>query len=82
MQVMIDSPYYAVYEMLGEKEGEVGGIEIMNKATKKEIFLVGEAADYFRLEVERLAATDPSMDDVEDFLDAYRPWMQNSVMVH
>ena len=82
MHVMIDSPYYAVFEMASDKEGVAGGIEIMDKATKKEIFLVGEAADIFRLEVERLAATEPSMDEVEEFLDNYRPWMQNSVSIH
>ena len=82
MHVMIDSPYYTVFEMTGDKEGDKGGIEILDKTNRKEVFLMGQTADIFRLEVERLAATEPSLADVEEFLDNYRHWMHNSVSIH
>jgi hypothetical protein len=82
MQVIINSPHYCVLELMSDAEGHSVGIEIVDKSTRKEMFLVGNAADHFKLEMEKLAATDPSEEDVEAFLDNYRPWMHQSVMIH
>ncbi|MFN4327514.1 MAG: DUF3567 family protein [Limnobacter sp.] len=82
MLMMIDSPYYCVVDLVMQEGEPSMGIEIVDKNTQKELFLHGEAAQRFREHVAHLAQQSPDMDDLEAFMDAYRPWMQTSVALH
>lgn len=82
MEMMIDSPYYCVVDLVLQEGQPSYGIEIVDKANHRELFLQGEAADRFRLEVQYLAEQKPDVDDLEAFLKAYKPWMQTSVSMH
>eukprot|EP01030_Chromulinospumella_sphaerica_P004592 gene4592-4495_t len=53
------------------------GIEIVDKNNQRELFLQGDAAEKFREEVKYLAAQEPDIDDIEAFIESYKPWMQH-----
>ncbi|HEX4855331.1 MAG TPA: DUF3567 family protein, partial [Limnobacter sp.] len=58
------------------------GIEIVDKNNQRELFLQGDAAERFREEVRYLAAQEPDLDDIEAFIEGYKPWMQQPVTLH
>ncbi|MEY2896882.1 MAG: hypothetical protein RL669_1151 [Pseudomonadota bacterium] len=84
MQLIYDSPYYTVLEF---REGGVdapatGSYEIVDKSLRREIYLRGAEADAFRASVRELVAREPEQDEVDEFLSAYRPLMNQPVAVH
>lgn len=82
MEMMLDSPYYCVVDLVMEEGQPSAGIEIVDKHAGRELFLSGRAAEVFREQVYLLAAQNPDMDDLEAFMHAYKPWMQTSVTLH
>lgn len=82
MLMMIDSPYYCVVDLVMHAGQPSSGIEIVDKNNQRELFLSGEAADRFRQEVVYLAAQRPDVDDIEAFIERYKPWMQTPVTMH
>ena len=84
MQLIYDSPYYYVLEFPAAGEGRVaaGGYEIVDKGLRREIFLSGVDAERFRREVQALVESEPSSEEVDDFLGAYASLMHQSVTVH
>ena len=82
MQMMIDSPYYCVVDLVLQEGEPSAGIEIVDKNNQRELFLRGEAADAFRAQVEYLAIQEPDVDELEAFIQDYKPWMQTSVSLH
>lgn len=82
MQMMIDSPYYCVVDLVLQEGQPSAGIEIVDKNRQRELFLQGKAADLFREQVQYLAVQEPDVDDLEAFIQAYKPWMQTSVSLH
>ncbi len=59
-----------------------GGFEIMDKNAKREIFIRGELADNFRKGVAELIATEPSVEEIDEFLSRFDPMMQQSLTLH
>lgn len=77
---------FAPYVAEGAAEDAVsqatGGFEIMDKNAKREIFIRGELADSFRKGVAELIATEPSVEEIDEFLSRFDPMMQQSLTLH
>lgn len=82
MLMMIDSPFYCVVDLVMSEGQPSYGIEIVDKNNQRELFLQGQAAERFRREVQHLAKQAPDVDDIEAFIESYKPWMQQPVMLH
>ena len=59
-----------------------GGYEITDKSGKREIFIRGAMAEIFRENVRNLIASEPSVEDIDDFLGKYDAVMGNRVVYH
>lgn len=59
-----------------------GGYEIVDKFARKEIFIEGAMAQSFKEGVEALIETDPSEDDMDDYIARYTSLMQQPVILH
>ena len=59
-----------------------GGYEITDKAVRREWFVAGTQALNFRNDVTELIATEPSMEEIDDFLDQYKGLMEQKVLLH
>ncbi len=81
MQMIYNSPSYCVVEFK-DPEGLVGGFEIMDKTARREIFIGGELARRFRVDVEQLIATEPTEEEIDDFLARFRGLMQQPLNLH
>ncbi|MDP5009586.1 MAG: DUF3567 domain-containing protein [Glaciimonas sp.] len=82
MNVIYNSEQYSVVEFSADKEREAlqfGGYEIVDKSFKREIFLGGALAEFFRQGVEDLIASEPSIEDMDDFLGKYDALMSQPV---
>ena len=66
----------------GREALRFGGYEIMDKSGKREIFIGGTLAQSFREEVENLIATEPSVEEIDDFLGKYDALMRQPVTLH
>lgn len=82
MLMMIDSPFYCVVDLVMSEGQPSYGIEIVDKNNQRELFLQGHAAERFREEVRHLAQQQPDLDDIEAFIEGYKPWMQQPVALH
>jgi hypothetical protein len=83
MNMIYNSPNYCVVEFKSaEGEPFAGGYEIMDKAAKREIFLGGVLAEKFRFDVTQLIATEPSIEEVDDFLSNFEGLMQQPLVLH
>ena len=84
MQMIYDSPSFCVVEF-SDIEGEqhpAGGYEIVDKALRREIFIGGAQADAFRDNVSALIDSEPSVDEVDDFLSDYTGVMSQPLRLH
>jgi hypothetical protein len=84
MNMIYNSPNYCVVEFKSP-EGEPsfsGGYEIMDKTAKREIFLGGVLAEKFRFDVTQLIATEPSIEEVDDFLSKFAGLQQQPLVLH
>lgn len=83
MNMIYNSPNYCVVEFKSaEGEAFSGGYEIMDKTAKREIFLGGALAEKFRFDVTQLIATEPSIEEVDDFLSNFEGLMQQPLVLH
>lgn len=85
MNLIYNSEQYSVVEFGADDGREAlrfGGYEIMDKCIKREIFIGGSLAEAFRRNVEDLIATEPSMEEIDDFLGNYDSLMSHPVMLH
>jgi hypothetical protein len=83
MNMIYNSPNYCVVEFKSaEGEPFAGGYEIMDKTGKREIFLGGMLADKFRFDVSQLIATEPSVEEVDDFLSGFEGLMLQPLVLH
>ena len=83
MQMIYNSPNYCVVEFRSaEGEPFAGGYEIMDKSSRREIFLGGDLANKFRFDVSQLIASEPSVEDVDDFLSTFEGLMQQPLVLH
>ena len=84
MNLIYNSEQYSVVEF-GADDREAlrsGGYEITDKPGRKEIFIGGTLAEVFRKNVESLIATEPSVEDIDDFLGNYDLLMSQPVVLH
>ena len=84
MNMIYNSPLYCVFEFsLGADAADAsGGFEIMDKQLRREIFLGGKDAEQFRLSVQKLISTEPSADEVDEFLAGYTGLMTTPLTLH
>ncbi|WP_076592620.1 BTH_I0359 family protein [Herminiimonas arsenitoxidans] len=85
MNVIYNSEQYSVVEF-GVDDGQdalrFGGFEIMDKPAKREIFIAGPSAESFRQNVRELIATEPSVEEIDEFLGNYDSFMSQAVTIH
>ncbi|MFP5406982.1 MAG: DUF3567 domain-containing protein [Gammaproteobacteria bacterium] len=81
MNTIYNSPSYCVVEFR-DPAGEIGGYEIMDKLGRREIYLGGDLAEHFRDGVQSLIDTEPSVEQVDDFLSGFQGLMQTPVVLH
>ena len=66
----------------GEAGVARGGYEIVDKFLRKEIFLDGVMAQSFRAGVDALIQTQPSEDEIDDYIERFASLMQQPVILH
>lgn len=83
MNMIYNSPHFCVVEFseLGA-EAVAGGFEIMDKTLRREIFLRGQDAEVFRASVEALIESEPSAEEVDEFLGSYSGLMTQPLNLH
>jgi len=59
-----------------------GGYEIVDKFARKEIFLQGVMAESFKEGVEALIETQPSEEEMDDYIERFASLMQQPVILH
>jgi hypothetical protein len=77
MNVLYNSENYYVVEFPG-----CAGIELVDKTTGRAGFLEGEVELKFRASMADLAAREPSVESVDEFLGNYDALLTNRVTVH
>ena len=85
MNLIYNSDQYSVVEFGADEKRDAlrsGGYEIVDKPGKREIFIGGILAEAFRKNVEDLIATEPSVEDIDDFLGIYDVLMSQPVVLH
>ncbi|HJU71970.1 MAG TPA: DUF3567 domain-containing protein [Paucimonas sp.] len=84
MNLIYNSEQYSVVEFGADDNDALrfGGYEIMDKPGKREIFIGGMLAEAFRKNVESLIATEPSVEEIDDFLGVYDVLMSQPVILH
>lgn len=81
MEMIYNSPNFCVVEFK-DLVGPHGGFEIMDKSTKREMFLEGPMAIRFRSDVTELIALEPSTEEVDDFLSQFGGLMHHPLILH
>jgi len=59
-----------------------GGYEIVDKFARKEIFIQGALAESFKQGVEALIKTEPSEEEIDDYIERFTSLMQQPVILH
>lgn len=85
MNIIYNSDQYSVVEYGADSEHEAlrfGGYEITDKAVRREWFVGGTQALDFRKHVSEFIATEPSIEEVDEFLGQFDRYMGQSVLLH
>ncbi|MBI3711383.1 MAG: DUF3567 domain-containing protein [Burkholderiales bacterium] len=85
MNIIYNSDHYSVVEFGAQSDLEAlrfGGYEITDKAIKRECFIGGALAESFRHDVQELIAGEPSIEEIDEFLAGFDPYMGRSVFLH
>lgn len=85
MQMIYNSPNYCVVEFppeVGHRVINEGCYEIVDKHVQREIFIEGQMATSFREQVQQLILSEPSLDEVDEFLQQFDSLMQQPVVLH
>lgn len=82
MNMIYNSPNYCVVEFGPSGARETGGFEIMDKQAKREIYLAGSLADGFRQGVARLIASEPTSEEIDEYLSQFDALMQQPMILH
>jgi hypothetical protein len=59
-----------------------GGYEIVDKFARKEIFIEGALAQSFKEGVEALIESEPSEEEIDEYLGRFSSLMQHPVVLH
>jgi hypothetical protein len=85
MNLIYNSEQYSIVEFGADRNLEAlrfGGYEIVDKGGKREIFIAGTLAQSFRRDVNDLIASEPSMEEIDEFLGSYDSIMSQPVLLH
>lgn len=93
MQMLYNSDHYAVvmFDVPTAVDGAEpqaggtlsrGGYEIVDKFTRKEIYIEGSLAESFKEGVDALIETSPSVEEIDEYLDRFSFLMQQPVVLH
>lgn len=85
MNLIYNSDQYSVVEFGIDSDQaalRLGGYEIMDKPGKREIFIGGDLAATFRKHVEDLIASQPTVEEIDEFLGNYDVLMNQPVIFH
>lgn len=94
MQMLYNSDHYAVvmFEVPANADAAAGGepnagltrggYEIVDKLLRKEIYIEGSLAESFKEGVDALIETDPSVEEIDAYLDRFASLMQQPVVLH
>jgi len=81
MDMIYNSPSFCVVEFK-DPEGLVGGFEIMDKLGRREIYIGGDLAQHFRTGVQELIRSEPSEEEVDDYLRRFEGLMNQPLVMH
>ena len=84
MNLIYNSEQYSVVEFGADGNFEAlrfGGYEIVDKGGKRETFIAGVLAQHFRRDVSELIASEPSMEEIDEFLGSYDSLMSQPVLL-
>jgi hypothetical protein len=59
-----------------------GGYEIVDKFARKELFIEGALAESFRHGVQALIDSDPSEEEIDDYIETFASMSQHPVVMH
>jgi len=85
MNIIYNSDNYSVIEYGADADHEAlrfGGYEITDKSVKREWFIGGPSALDFRNNVTELIASEPSIEEIDDFLGQYDGFIAQNVYLH
>ena len=85
MQMIYNSDNYCIVEFGADVEHATlasGGYEIVDKSGRREAFIGGKLAQSFRRDVNNLIASEPTMEEIDDFLGSYDTLMSQPVVLH
>ncbi|MBV8502978.1 MAG: DUF3567 domain-containing protein [Paucibacter sp.] len=97
MQMLYNSPSYVVVQFDVQVDSTVnaelldanpdwrlsrGGFEIVDKFARKEIFIEGALAEAFQDGVTALIETEPSEEEIDDFIQTYANLGNQPVVMH
>ena len=87
MQMLYNSDHYVVVEFdMGADASNggdgAGGYEIVDKFARKEIFIEGALAQSFKEGVEALIESEPSEEEIDEYLGRFSSLMQHPVILH
>jgi hypothetical protein len=81
--VEIEVPPSAAFPAEDEMPGRArGGFEIVDKLARTDIFLTGAIAQQFREGVEALSRSDPTSDQVDEYISHYTGLPQQPLVLH
>jgi hypothetical protein len=91
MQMLYNSDSFAVvmFDVTSDESPEGsgtalsrGGYEIVDKFARKEIFIEGALAQSFKEGVEALIESEPSEEEIDEYLGRFTSLMQHPVILH
>lgn len=91
MQMLYNSESFAVVQFevptqkalaSGDASLTRGGYEIVDKFARKEIFIEGAMAESFKQGVDALILTEPSEEEMDEYIDRFSSLMQQPVVLH
>lgn len=77
MKVVYNSAHYQVLEYPAQD-----GFELLDKESGLGAFIRGGVAARFRESLKVVIAGDPSMEEFDEFLGGFQPWMTQKVVLH
>ncbi|MFM8547227.1 MAG: DUF3567 family protein [Betaproteobacteria bacterium] len=81
MQMIYNSPAYSVLELAGA-DGEPRGLEIVDKFSRREVFLEGRLAQVFRDGVMLTASQSPSVEALDGYIGRFEGLMLHPLALH
>jgi hypothetical protein len=82
--VAFEVPARETESVAAKAEGALtrGGYEIVDKFSRKEIYLEGALAESFKAGVEALIQTSPSVEEIDAYIERFASLMHQPVVLH